>query len=192
MMIQALLVRKLRRNVVLEMALLGERWTAAQLHECGLVNRVVPAGRFDEETASLAANLAEKSAAIIRLGGDAFYRQQDMDFKAALEYLHGDVTLVTLTEDSAEGRQAFSRSASRSSPDAETEVAMDIRAELVGTVWKVLVKAGDTVTEDHELVILESMKMEISVVATRTGQVREVRVKEDDVVAENQILIVVD
>lgn len=107
MMIQALLCRKLPRNVVLEMALLGDRWTAAQLKDYGLVNRVVPAGQLDAVTGQLAAAIAAKSTAITRLGRDSFYRQQDMDFKAALEYLHTQVTVVTLTEDSAEGRQAF-------------------------------------------------------------------------------------
>ena len=107
MMIQALLTRKLPRNVVLEMVLLGDRWTASQLHSYGLVNRVVPAERLDDTTTELAHQIAAKSTAIMRLGRDSFYRQQDMDFKAALEYLHSQVTLVTLTEDSAEGRRAF-------------------------------------------------------------------------------------
>lgn len=107
MMVQTILCRKLPMNVVLEMILLGDRWTAAQLHHYGLVNRVVPAERFDDETHELAVKLAEKSTAIMRLGRDAFYRQQDMDYKAALDYLHSQVTLVTLTEDSAEGRKAF-------------------------------------------------------------------------------------
>ena len=107
MMIQAVLTRKLPRNVVLEMVTLGERWSAGQLHAYGLVNRVVAAERLDELTKELASKLAEKSTAIMRLGRDSFYRQQDMDFKAALEYLHSQVTLVTLTEDSAEGRRAF-------------------------------------------------------------------------------------
>jgi enoyl-CoA hydratase len=107
MMIQALLTRKLPRNVVLEMVTLGERWTASQLQAYGLINRVVPAERLDETTNELARQLAAKSTAIMRLGRDSFYRQQDMDFKAALEYLHSQVTLVTLTEDSAEGRRAF-------------------------------------------------------------------------------------
>lgn len=67
---------------------------------------------------------------------------------------------------------------------------MDIRAELVGTVWKVLVKPGDTVDADQDLMILESMKMEIPVVAPRAGTVQEVSVKETDVVVENQVLVV--
>ncbi|SRR6266511_2408610 len=107
MMVQALLCRKLPRNVVLEMVMLGDRWNARQLQQYGLVNRVVSPDRLDEETRELAHRLAEKSTAIMRLGRDSFYRQQDMEFKAALEYLHGQVTLVTLTEDSAEGRRAF-------------------------------------------------------------------------------------
>ena len=107
MMIQAILVRKLPRNVVHEMVMLGDRWSASQLSGYGLVNRVVTADRLDQATRELAARLAEKSTAILRLGRDSLYRQQDMDFKAALEYLHGQVALVTLTEDSAEGRKAF-------------------------------------------------------------------------------------
>jgi acetyl-CoA carboxylase biotin carboxyl carrier protein len=67
---------------------------------------------------------------------------------------------------------------------------MEIKAELVGTVWKVLVKPGDAVSEDQELVVLESMKMEIPVVAPRAGTVQEVRVRETEVVAENQVLVV--
>ncbi len=67
---------------------------------------------------------------------------------------------------------------------------MDVRAELVGTVWKVLVKPGDQVTEEQELIVLESMKMEIPVLAARAGRLEEVRVKEGDVVAENQVLVV--
>ena len=69
---------------------------------------------------------------------------------------------------------------------------MDVRAELVGTVWKVLVAPGDSVSEDQELIILESMKMEIPVVAPRAGTVAEVRVNEADVVAENQVLVVLE
>lgn len=107
MMIQAVLARNLPRKILLEMVMLGDRWTATQLQQYGLVNRVVTAERLDEETGTLAAGLAAKSTAIMRLGRDSFYTQQDMDFEGALQYLHSLVTLVTLTEDSAEGRKAF-------------------------------------------------------------------------------------
>jgi len=43
----------------------------------------------------------------MRLGKDSFYRQQDMEFRAALDYLQSQITLVTLTEDSKEGVRAF-------------------------------------------------------------------------------------
>jgi enoyl-CoA hydratase/carnithine racemase len=43
----------------------------------------------------------------MRLGRDSFYRQQDMEFSAALAYLHSQFTLITLTEDSKEGIKAF-------------------------------------------------------------------------------------
>jgi enoyl-CoA hydratase/carnithine racemase len=107
MMVQAILTRKLPENVLLEMVMLGERWSADQLHRLGVVNRVVGADELDSATAQMAGALAAKSPAIMRLGRDSFYRQRDMEFKAALEYLHSQVTIVTLTEDSAEGRQAF-------------------------------------------------------------------------------------
>ena len=68
----------------------------------------------------------------------------------------------------------------------------EIKAELVGNVWKIVAKPGDTVTEDQTLLILESMKMEIDVVAPRAGIVVEIKVKETDVVKEGQVLVVRD
>ena len=107
MMIQAVLSRNLPRKVLMEMLALGDRWSATQLQHYGVVNRVAAADRLDDVTNELAARLAAKSTAIMRLGRDSFYRQQDMEFNGALEYLNSMVTLVTLTEDSAEGRKAF-------------------------------------------------------------------------------------
>ena len=107
-MIQAVLARNLPRKVLLEMELLGERWTAARLHEVGLVNRVAPTlEELDAVTADVAGRLARKSPAVLRLGRDSFYRQQDMEFRAALEYLQAQLTLVTLSEDAREGVSAF-------------------------------------------------------------------------------------
>jgi acetyl-CoA carboxylase biotin carboxyl carrier protein len=71
-------------------------------------------------------------------------------------------------------------------------MATEVKAELVGNVWKVEAKAGDKVEEDDILLILESMKMEIPVVAPVAGTVREILVKEQDVVKEGQVLAVID
>lgn len=68
----------------------------------------------------------------------------------------------------------------------------EVKAELVGNVWKVEAKAGDRVEEDDVLIILESMKMEIPVVAPIAGTVKEILVKEQDVVKEGQVLAVIE
>jgi acetyl-CoA carboxylase biotin carboxyl carrier protein len=68
----------------------------------------------------------------------------------------------------------------------------EIKAELVGSVWKVTARPGDEVAEDDVLMILESMKMEIPVTAPRAGKVSEIRVKEADVVKEGQVLVVLE
>jgi enoyl-CoA hydratase len=107
MMIQAVLARNLPRKVLLEMLMLGDRWTATQLQSIGLVNRVVTNDQLDAAVREITDKLAKKSPAVMRLGRDAFYRQQDMEYHAALEYLQTQLTLVTLTDDSKEGVRAF-------------------------------------------------------------------------------------
>ncbi len=107
MMIQAILARSVPRHVLLEMELLGERWTATQLQVLGVLNRVVSAEHLDATVDELAQQLASKSPVAMKLGRDSFYRQQDMDFRAAMHYLHGQFLLVSDTEDSREGIKAF-------------------------------------------------------------------------------------
>jgi enoyl-CoA hydratase/carnithine racemase len=106
--IQAVLARNLPRKVLLEMMLLGERWNAAQLKQLGVVNRVLGSlAELDAETEEIAGSLARKSPLVLKLGRDSFYRQQDMEFRAALEYLRSQLTLVSLSEDAREGVTAF-------------------------------------------------------------------------------------
>jgi enoyl-CoA hydratase/carnithine racemase len=107
MMIQAILSRSLPRKILLEMEMLGDRWTASQLQSLGVVNRVVPHERLDPTIDEIVQSLAKKSPVAMRLGRDSLYRQQDMDFRAALHYLHGQFLLVSQTEDSREGIKAF-------------------------------------------------------------------------------------
>ena len=68
----------------------------------------------------------------------------------------------------------------------------EVKAELVGNVWKVEAKPGDQVAEEDVLIVLESMKMEIPVTAPVAGTVKEIRVKEKDVVREGQVLAVIE
>ena len=67
----------------------------------------------------------------------------------------------------------------------------EIRAEMVANVWKVVAKQGDAVTEGDTLVILESMKMEIPVVAESDGTLAELAVNEGDVVQEGDLIAVI-
>jgi enoyl-CoA hydratase len=106
-MIQAILSRNIPRKVLLEMEMLGDRWTATQLQGVGVINRVVPHDQLDGAVKEITDKLVKKSPVVMRLGRDSFYRQQDMEFRAALAYLHSQFTLVTLTEDSKEGIKAF-------------------------------------------------------------------------------------
>jgi acetyl-CoA carboxylase biotin carboxyl carrier protein len=68
----------------------------------------------------------------------------------------------------------------------------EIRAEITANVWQVVVDVGQMVAEDDEVVVLESMKMEIPVVAVEPGVVRELNVQPGDVVQEGDVIAVID
>ncbi|MCP5282650.1 MAG: acetyl-CoA carboxylase biotin carboxyl carrier protein subunit [Rhodoferax sp.] len=63
-------------------------------------------------------------------------------------------------------------------------------SDVTGTVWKVEVAVGDSVSEDQTLLILESMKMEIPLAAPRAGTVVRLLVREGEAVTEGQDLVV--
>ncbi len=71
-------------------------------------------------------------------------------------------------------------------------MADEIHAEMVANVWKVVAKPGDQVEEGDTLVILESMKMEIPVVAESDGVVKQIAVGEGDVVQEGDLIAIVE
>jgi acetyl-CoA carboxylase biotin carboxyl carrier protein len=70
-------------------------------------------------------------------------------------------------------------------------VAGEVRAEMVANVWKVVVSEGDAVADGDTLVILESMKMEIPVIAEESGTVTSLNVAEGDVVQEGDVIAVI-
>jgi acetyl-CoA carboxylase biotin carboxyl carrier protein len=68
----------------------------------------------------------------------------------------------------------------------------EIRAEMVANVWKVVVSEGDQVEDGDTLVILESMKMEIPVLAEDSGTVVGLKVAEGDVVQEGDLIAIIE
>jgi enoyl-CoA hydratase len=106
-MIMALIYRNVGRKKATELLLLGERWSAQQALDAGIVNKVVPAGELDAAVGEWAAKLAGKSPVIMRLGKEAMRRQLDMPLDDALDYLRAQLTLAMSTEDIVEGVSAF-------------------------------------------------------------------------------------
>jgi biotin carboxyl carrier protein len=68
----------------------------------------------------------------------------------------------------------------------------DVESEVTGTVWKIETKVGDAVKEGDVLMIIESMKMEIPVLATENGTIAEFSVEETEPVSEGQVVVVLE
>ncbi len=71
-------------------------------------------------------------------------------------------------------------------------MAEEIKAHITGTVWKIVVAVGDEVEDEDELIILESMKMEMPVEASGDGTVAKILVSEGDRVDEGQVLVILE
>ena len=69
---------------------------------------------------------------------------------------------------------------------------IEVKTEITGNVWKVLREAGDKIAEDEQIIILESMKMEIPVSAPESGIIVEILVETDQIVLEGSIVARID
>jgi acetyl-CoA carboxylase biotin carboxyl carrier protein len=69
---------------------------------------------------------------------------------------------------------------------------MKVVAEVAGKVWKIEAQPGAQLAVEETILILESMKMEIPVVAPRAGKLVELQVKEGDMVAEGQVVAILE
>lgn len=67
-----------------------------------------------------------------------------------------------------------------------------IESEVTGTVWKIETKVGDKVMEGDVLMIIESMKMEIPVLATEAGTIAEFTTEETEPVSEGQVVVILE
>jgi acetyl-CoA carboxylase biotin carboxyl carrier protein len=65
-----------------------------------------------------------------------------------------------------------------------------VKSEIAGSVWKIEVTVGDKVAEEDTLIVLESMKMEIPLLAPRAGTVMEILVAEGEAIAEGDVAII--
>ena len=76
--------------------------------------------------------------------------------------------------------------------EIQEDAVAEVRSEMTANVWKVLVAPGDTVADGDTLVILESMKMEIPVIAEASGVLSSVAVAEGDAIDEDGLIAVID
>lgn len=68
----------------------------------------------------------------------------------------------------------------------------EIKASMAGNVWKIVVEAGEPVEAGQDVVILESMKMEIPISSESKGTVKEIKVEEGSFVNEGDVLITLE
>lgn len=101
------LSRAVSRKHAMEMLLTGDLMDAETARRFGLVNRVVPAAALEAETQGLAAKIAGKSGAVVKIGKEAFYRQLEMGLDEAYDYTSGVIAANMEMRDAEEGVDAF-------------------------------------------------------------------------------------
>lgn len=69
---------------------------------------------------------------------------------------------------------------------------MQVKSEIVGSVWKLMAAEGDRLGVDDVIVILESMKMEIPIIAPKAGTLAKLHVAEGDMIGEGQLIATLD
>ncbi|MBF4478148.1 Enoyl-CoA hydratase/carnithine racemase [Rhodococcus rhodochrous J3] len=106
-MISALIYRNVGRLKANELMMYGEKLTATEARELGLVNRVFPDDDFESEVCAWARRLATKSPLLMRMGKDAINNTRDMPLSDALTTLQSQLALAFTTDDLVEGVAAF-------------------------------------------------------------------------------------
>jgi enoyl-CoA hydratase/carnithine racemase len=97
----------LGKKKTLEMLLSGDMIDAKEAERLGLVNKVVPADKLEEETFAFAQKLISKSPVAIRIGKNFYYQMVDMSFRQRFVLNSEIMTRLCTTEDALEGINAF-------------------------------------------------------------------------------------
>ena len=69
---------------------------------------------------------------------------------------------------------------------------MEIKSQIKAIVWKVVKKVNDNVAVDEDIIILESMKMEIPITSDISGTIKSIEVNEGDEIDEGQVVAIVE
>jgi len=101
------LTRAVGRKAAMEMLLTGKLIDAETARAIGLVNRVVPREGLRDAVDDLAREIAGKSALVVKIGKEAFYRQAELDLAGAYRYAAEVMTTNMLARDAGEGIDAF-------------------------------------------------------------------------------------
>ncbi|OQW99762.1 MAG: enoyl-CoA hydratase [Desulfobacteraceae bacterium A6] len=107
MMIGALIFRNILRKKAMEMILLGEKLSAQQALDMGLITRMADPDDLDTEVDKVLKILVKKSPVGMKIGKDAFYAAADMPFEQALDLLAEKFSDVAATQDAREGIMAY-------------------------------------------------------------------------------------
>ena len=107
MMIGALLFKNIPRKKAMELALLGNRLTAKEALDMGMLTRTVPKAELDGEVERILKILVSNSPIGMKIGKQAFSAIEDMPFEKAIDFLSFKLLEVASTEDAIEGITAF-------------------------------------------------------------------------------------
>lgn len=105
MVVMAPITRAAGRKKAMELLFTGERISAEQAEQMGLITRVVK--DLDAEIDALAQKLVSKSPTVLKLGKEAFYTVEGMQYEQAMRYLREMIAITASTPDAKEGIEAF-------------------------------------------------------------------------------------
>lgn len=101
------LSRCIGRKKALELLITGDLIDAMEAERIGLINKVVPNDKLEEETMKLALKIAEKSPLAVQFGKKSFYKMADLEYSKALDLTNSHFATLCTTEDAHEGVDAF-------------------------------------------------------------------------------------